>query len=311
MKLSASTGDFAGYVESVAEEIACFENTPFRYLNLEQGGPLYLSNDDSEWKRKAEEWGNAAAKAGVSLVLSHSPCVNACKTLDEDSFALAVRAIRRSLEVCHLLGIRRTVVHASFNGLLTKEEFYQQNKRFYGALFDLMEKYDITVMTENMDNLSFYPISTGKEMREFIDYIDHPLFAGCWDTAHANNDNQVKEIGQYQCIVDIGDKLKALHIADNFGDGFHQHTWPFAGCVNFDSVMQGLLDVQYDGYFNFEASYTLLHTRNYPCRRQPWEYQGQPVTKLQNPPLQLKQKAEELLFETGKTILEAYDCFEL
>ena len=74
--------------------------------------------------------------------------------------------------------------------------------------------------------------------------------------------------------------------------------------------MQGLLDVNYDGYFTFEASYTILHQNNMPYRRKAWENNGETVTKLVNPSLELKQKAVDLLFETGKYILETYDCFE-
>ena len=31
-----------------------------------------------------------------------------------------------------------------------------------------------------------YFINSGRDMREFIDYVGHPLFHGCWDTGHAN-----------------------------------------------------------------------------------------------------------------------------
>ena len=109
--------------------------------------------------------------------------------------------------------------------------------------------------------------------------------------------------------MDIGDKLKGLHISDNFGD-CHHHTWPFAGTINFDSIMQALLDVHYDGYFNFEASYTLLHQCNNPHHREPWEHNGKTITKLLNPSLDLKQKAVDLLYDIGKYLLEAYGCFE-
>lgn len=310
MRLSTSTGDFSGYVDTIAEQVTCFRDSKFRYINLEQEGEAFFADCEDQWKKKADQWGEAAARAGITYVVSHSPCVNAFKTMDEETFQISVRAIRRSLEICNILGIPRTVVHASHNPDFTVRDFYKQNKRYYGALFDLMEKYDITVMTENMDGAIYYPLSTGKEMREFIEYVDHPLFAGCWDTAHGNNDRKVKKAGQYRCILELGDKLKGLHVADNFGDGLHHHTWPFAGTVNFDSVMQGLLDVNYDGYFNFEASYTLLHTSNYPCSRQPWEYKGKAVEKLFQPSLELKKKAVDLLYETGRYMLETYNCFE-
>ena len=74
--------------------------------------------------------------------------------------------------------------------------------------------------------------------------------------------------------------------------------------------MQGLLDVNYDGYFTFEASYTLLHQENLPYRREAWEHGGKTVDRLLNPSIPLKQKAVDLLYETGKYILESYGVYE-
>jgi hypothetical protein len=134
--------------------------------------------------------------------------------------------------------------------------------------------------------------------------------AVCWDTAHGNLNEKARGEGQYKCITDIGERLKGVHISDNFAPGRHQHSWPFAGDINFDQVLQGLLDVEYDGYFTFEASYTLLHNTNCPCLRRPWEREGETVSKLFNLPIALKKQANQLLYDLGKYILEAYDCFE-
>jgi sugar phosphate isomerase/epimerase len=179
---------------------------------------------------------------------------------------------------------------------------------FYREFFDLMEKYNITVMTENWDN-NVTHFSTGKEIRDFIDHMDHPLLGACWDTAHGNIDRTSRGIGQYQNIIEIGDKLKGMHISDNFGD-CHHHSWPFAGRINFDSILQGLLDVNYDGYFTFEASYTLLHHNNPPHGRAAWNHNGEVVRRLLDPPIELKKQAVDLLYEIGKYILETYSCFE-
>ena len=311
MKLSTSTGDFGGYVGPIAQKIREFKGGQFKYINLEQGGDAFICESDDEYKKKIEEWGEAAEDAGVKFVVSHSPCINPFKELSDEHYRVALRAMRRSLEVCHALGIERTVVHAGENRLLTNYEFMKENKRFYTDLFDLCEKYNITVMTENMESFFSYPLSTGREIREFVEFVDHPLMGACWDTAHANINKKVKYEGQYKCILDIGDKLKGLHIADNFGDGPHHHTWPFAGIINWDAVMQGLIDVNYDGYFNFEASYTLMHSENVPFHRQPWKKsEDETVTTLLNPPIELKKKAIDLLYECGKYILETYNVFE-
>lgn len=315
MKIATSTGDFSCYETTVENKVKDFKNTKFKYINLEQTGkiPELLEDDDAGWQRLADVWGNAAAEAGVEYVVSHAPCLNVFDKLTEENYNVKLRAIRRSIEICNILGINRIVVHSCLNDTFTPEVFYSENKRFYTDLFDLMEKYNITVMTENWDHTR-HPVGTGKQLRDFVDYVDHPLLAICWDTAHANICKESREMGQYENILATGDKLKGLHISDNFGDT-HHHSWPFAGKVNFDSIMQGLIDVNYDGYFTFEASYTLLHENNlplggWPYKRDKFEYKGETVTKLRNPSVALKQKAVDLLYDVGQYILEAYDCFE-
>jgi sugar phosphate isomerase/epimerase len=315
MKLATSTGDFSFYVNTVAQKVKEFKNSPFKYINLEQTGniPEFFSENDDDWKRLANDFAEARGFAGIEYVVSHAPClhnpvINALSNPDDETYRANVRAIRRSIEICHILGINRIVVHACANDSFTKDEFYRYNTMFYREFFDLMEKYNITVMTENWDN-NVTHFSTGQELRDFIDHMEHPLLAACWDTAHGNIDRAARSIGQYENIISLGDKLKGLHISDNFGD-CHHHSWPFAGRINFDSIMQGLLDVNYDGFFTFEASYTLIHHNNPPYGRSAWSYRGEPVKKLLDPSIELKKKAVELLYETGKYILSTYECFE-
>ena len=178
------------------------------------------------------------------------------------------------------------------------------------TIIDRLQLLSPWEVTENMQYYDGHPLSTGKELRRFVDYVDHPLLGVCWDTAHGNLNPFAREEGQYKCITDIGDRLWSMHISDNFGDGAHHHTWPFAGIINFDEVMQGLLEVDYNAFFNFEASYSLLHHENIPYHRKPWEKDGKTVTKLLDPSVALKQKATDLLYECGKYILEVYGIYE-
>ena len=314
MKLATSTGDFGHYVPTIAQQTACFQGTKFQNINLEQCGEIpELLADGDDWKRLAEDWGNAATKAGLKFVVSHAPCLHdpvlsALDNPSDETYRVNVRAIRRSIEICHMLGIPRIVVHACPHKDFDKQTFYAYNRRFYAEFFDLMEKYGITVMTENWAR-DWTKFSTGKEVRDFVDDVAHPLLGVCWDTAHCNISPSARAIGQYENILTVGEKLKGLHIADNFGDT-HHHTWPFAGIINFDKVMQALLDVKYDGYFTFEASYTLLHQYNAPYERQAWEKDGKRVEKLLNPSIALKQKAVDLMYDVGEFLLKTYDCFE-
>lgn len=306
MKLATSSNDFIKYTKDIAKSVEHFADTKFKCINLEMDDP-YLTEE--EWKRYAGEFGEAAERAGLTYTTAHAPCLNPFGG-GQEKYDYAVKAIRNSIEICGALGIKRIVIHAGQDKGFTFQDFYRENKRFYGDLFDLMEKHGIYVLTENGTDYNYCHLSTGADLRAFVDYLDHPLMGVCWDTAHGNLDRRVKERDQYESIVAIGDKLKGLHIADNFGDGPHHHTWPFAGIVNFDSVLQGLLDVNYDGVFTFEASYTLLHHENIPYHRQAWEHNGQTVTKLLDPPIALKKKAVDLMYDVGQYLLESYGCYE-
>jgi sugar phosphate isomerase/epimerase len=315
MKLSSSTGDFSFYVKTVSEKVRCFKDTKFRYINLEQCGeiPELFSDADEDWKKFAQECKDAADYAEVTYVISHAPCLHfaipeALVDSHNVQYRKNVRAIRRSIEVCHALNIPRIVIHACVDPEFDEETFYRYNKMFYEEFFDLAEKYNVMILTENWDNDASL-FSTGEKMRKFLDYINHPLLCACWDTAHGNIAKGAREIGQYENIIALGDKLKGLHISDNFGD-VHHHSWPFAGIINFDQVMQGLIDVGFDWYFNFEASYTLLHHRNMPYNRKNWEHEGRTVEKLLDPPIHIKQKAVDLLYDVGEHILKTYGVFE-
>ena len=314
MKLASSTGDFKFYVPNIYEAVKCFKGTGFKHINLEQTGviPEFFADDDS-YKKLAELWGNAAEEANVKYVVSHAPCLHepvmaALLDRENEIYQKNLRAICRSIEICHILGIKRIVVHACASMQISENDFLQYNRMFYRDLLPIAEKYGIMLMTENWDNAAYH-FSTAEKMRAFIDEFDHPLLAACWDTAHGNIDATARNIGQYENIIALGDKLKGLHISDNLGD-CHHHSWPFSGAISFDAIMQGLLDVNYDGFFTFEASYTLLHHSNPPYGKKPWVHNGKEQRLLLDPSLDLKKKAVELLYETGKYILSTYNCLE-
>ena len=307
MKLATSSGDFVRYTNSIASAVKSFQGTKFKYINLE------LDHFCDEMKMTPDQavkvLKEAAEQAGITYSTAHAPILNAFDG-DETHYRHCVQITRDSIEIAGKLGISGTVIHACHMPTWTAGEFYQKNKEFYSEFFDLMEKYNITVMTENTAKHTEIFLSTGKELKEFADFVDHPLFGVCWDIAHANLNERARVKDQYDHIFDIGDKLKGLHIADNFGDGAHHHTFPFAGIINFDSVIQALLDVNYDGFFTFEASYTLLHHTNLPYHRQSWEHNGQTVTRLWDPPIELKREAVDLLYDIGAYLLKSYDCYE-
>lgn len=311
MKLSTSISDLGEFAPLQTPRIALFADSKFKYFNISIGGDMFTCDDDDAWRRRSTEWKEAVDAIGRRCVIAHAPGLNAFSK-DKDYYDFCIKVMKRVIRGAAIIGVKDLVVHACSNSSFTDREFMEHNKRFYRDILDTAAENDVHILTENMDGFTYYPLSTGHEMREFIDYIDHPYMGACWDTAHANINKKVKREGdQYKSIVAMGDKLRGLHVADNFGvDGQHHHSWPFAGNINWDAVMQGLVDIDYKGYFNYEASYTLQHHTHPHNYRKPFEYKGETVTKLYDPSLELKKQAVDLLYEVGKHLLMTYDVFE-
>jgi hypothetical protein len=72
--------------------------------------------------------------------------------------------------------------------------------------------------------------------------------------------------------------------------------------MSMDALMNGLKDIGYNGFFTFEVGGIFTP----PAEKRPFEKD----TRLRKAPLALKRAAERYLFELGKCVLEAYDCFE-
>lgn len=105
----------------------------------------------------------------------------------------------------------------------------------------------------NVGTTEAYYTNTGADMREFVEYVNHPLFHACWDTGHGN-----MEGGQYEHMIALGKELYAVHINDNRGT-IDEHTLPYFGTLNMDEVMNGLIDCGFKGYFTLEAGSAVMN----------------------------------------------------
>ncbi len=99
----------------------------------------------------------------------------------------------------------------------------------------------------------------------------------------------------------LGDRVAAVHIQDNFGYG-DDHTIPFFGTLNIDSVMHGLIDIGYNGHFTFEATNAPVAA----SRRRSYEKDS----RCSGLSIEFRKKTEAMLYDIGKYILTQYDCFE-
>lgn len=310
MKLASTTADFREYAQTSAEAVALFEGTGFRFLDMSfyhenhPGSPFVAPGD--AWKKAVCEAGEAAARMGFSFCQAHSPAGEYFGSAEKRESLLT--STRRSIEACAMLGIKNIVVHGEGSPAFTPLEFMKRNRELYSDLFGAMEKFGVNVLIENSceQNSPCYYMRTGAEMREFIEFVNHPLLHACWDTGHAH----MRDMDQYGSIVALGSELRALHIQDNYGDR-DSHTAPFFGNCNFDQVIQGLLDTGYTGAFTFEGGNLMRNHNAWPHFRKKWEHGGKTVKTLLDVPVHIKRKAIALVYETGKYMLEQYGCFEV
>lgn len=265
----------------------------------------YLGEDLAE---RARELRSCLAARGMSAPQAHTPIVNPF----DGSAPGYMQTLGRTLEFCAIAGIPQVVVHAGAVKGNTREEYFANNAEFYRSLAPLAQKTGVRILVENIghagdDNFLRY----GADLCEMLERIDHPLFAACWDTGHGNLNRQ----DLYETVTMLGKRLAALHVHDNcaYFEPSHRHhridmhTTPYAtqyASVNYDALLQGLADIGYTGTFSFEV---LTMTR---AIRPDFVRGGEVVRTLEQPPISLWVKANSLLYETGKYMLEAYGLFE-
>ena len=303
MKLATTTADFARFCDKEEERIRRLVDAGFRYIDISFYGEAktdsrYFAED---WLAYAEHLREYAQSLGASFVQAHSPEGNPLKK--DGQWQLLLDSTIRSIEVCGILGIKNTVVHAGWRAGIGKEEYYRENLEFYKRLYPVMEKHDVAVLIENSTRANMgenYYFFTGADMRDFLVYAAHPLLGACWDTGHANIEGP-----QYDEIIALGDYLKAVHINDNRGER-DEHLMPFCGTVSMEEVMHALADIGFSGYFTFECDSTLRPGRYWLGDRR--RFKGD--KRLNNPPTELMQKLEEALYLAGVHILEQYRCFD-
>lgn len=306
MKIATTTGDFRRYFKSDVEIIRQLRQAGFRCIDLN----MYSFTPDSPymnegWEKQVKALADEAKSLGMTFVQAHSQGGNPLSD-DKDHVDFLIKATLRSLEICKVLGIPNTVVHSGFAKDMSKDEWFIKNKEFYEKLLPTAERLGVNVLCENSTDANMkgrYFINSGKDMREFIDYVAHPNFHGCWDTGHANCEGE-----QYDEIMAIGNELYAIHYNDN-GGAKDNHVAPFMGSLNHDEIMNALIDVGFKGIFTLECDNALITYEGWPLKRRHALHEGE-NPRLREPQLFMQQHIEKMMYETAEWMLKSYNLYE-
>ena len=298
MKLATTTNDFFSYTRSQISALEHIRSAGFKYADYNFGGDYRDRTGvySEDYLRYFGEVAEAADRIGIKLIQAHSPMG---KPLVDDGGQFIADTIR-CVEACGEWGIPNLVVHSGYIHGLTPEETFEQNKLFFMPILKSAEKYGVNILVENFNKMhheGLYWIDNAPDLLRQIEVVDHPLFHAVWDAGHAN----MQDMPQDEALRILGSHVRALHIQDNMEDR-DTHLVPFLGTMNMDAVMNGLLDIGYDGYFTFEVGGFFTPA----SKRRKYERD----TRLAGAPLALKDAFERYLYDLGKCVLEAYGCFE-
>ncbi len=312
MKLSTATGGRPWDFPTEEARYRVIADAGFRYINYDflgmpRNAPRSMDYMSDEWEQVALSHLEKMKQAGLTPVQAHAPMMFPLPAELRQPFW---DATIRTIECCGVMGIPHIVVHPDAWQGMSHDEFLSVNREIYRALIPAAERHNVTILIENIGQVRDpHYLHDGRELRQMIEAVDHPLFGACWDTGHANHNMD----DQSESIRVLGSLLKGLHVNDNIGDllpptdiwRVDMHTFPLFGTVNFDGVIHALKEIGYTGYFNFEAD------RPMPTnRRVPFRVNGTRVEKMEGILPEVRRHSIALLHTIGRLMLEAYDCYE-
>jgi len=94
--------------------------------------------------------------------------------------------------------------------------------------------------------LAFENLWTFEHLDTLFEQFPSPNVGFCYDIGHENLNLH------RNCLESYGDKIFALHINDNFGDGYDAHVLPFDGTINWNEKMRQLNQCKNIDFFTLE-----------------------------------------------------------
>ena len=298
MKLATTTGDYSAYTDSQTFALEHIRRAGFRYadynfcMDYDHKNGVYSQNYEEYFQTVSE----CSEKIGIRLIQAHAPMGTPLEDPDGKFLADTLRCV----DACGVWRIKNLVVHSGYLRGLSPQETFAKNRAFFVPLLERAEKYGVNILVENFNKMhidGLYWIDNAPDLLRMIECVNHPLFHAVFDVGHANMQNMPQD----EALRMLGGHIRALHIQDNMGDK-DRHLVPFLGTLNLDAVINGLLEIGYNGYFTFEVGRFFTEPekrRQYPKS-----------TRLAAAPLELRDAFERYLYELGKCVLEAYHCFE-
>ena len=210
----------------------------------------FYTGDLETAKKLAAREREIAAAEGVRIHQVHGPWPTDDKT-EENRLQKRIY-MERAIRLTPHFGAKYLVIHPDMPfgwGEEPDPAFAREtNLLLFRAILPIAEEEGVILCIENMP-MTRHALSPALPMYEFVRELDHPNLCMCLDTGHAN-------VFGHDCgdiVRTIAPVLKVLHVHDNMGDK-DSHLYPFEGTVNWDSFINALREVGFDGVMSIEST---------------------------------------------------------
>lgn len=270
--------DFSGktpFLKGIQPVIdAGFKNLDFNFLDMVHGKTEFLSNGYADWAYECKLF---ADKNNVRWVQAHAAAAEVKTTGRKEDFDRNMSYMKRSLECCGIMGIPWAVFHHISNPKIAGSDMTPRdfNLRIFDELLELAEKYKVGIAIENTHFPFFAGNHFSESMNDLVDLVDTlgSEYVGiCLDVGHAHlnmfYEDAMHLANQSEIIRLFGNRLKATHIHDNNSRALSkickltvanecfiadEHLQPYMGDIDWDDVIQGLDEINYNYYFTYET----------------------------------------------------------
>lgn len=234
----------------------------FDALDLTMSVPSALFCDDpaplmQEMRRTAQAYGAVFNQAHAPFPSFKSGDTCQVRAYNEEM----PKKVEHAIAVAGELGAQRIVIHPIWLPDATSDEMLAFNLEHIGQFLPHARRAGVKIALENMwghhkdapTRIVPNVCSFGEELLRFVKAFDDPFVVPLADLGHfglvgARADREIRAIGH---------ALDGLHVHDN--DFYRDtHTLPFLEKIDFEAVIDALIDIEYRGDVTFEVEGSYL-----------------------------------------------------
>lgn len=246
MKLSSSTELVKPFGCSLVESVVLLKKFGFEAIDFGLTKD-YSGYSDNDFDKMLLEVKKQADESKIEIFQTHLPYydfAHGLKDSKEDSVKKAIRGTQ-------LLGAKYAVLHPA-NTRTPEEDGKEMTIDYFKPHIEYAKSLGVEILIENMPSVNYgtAPHRYCVGAKELLEAADELKINVCWDFGHPNVSGYC--LDQTDDLLLVGERLKVVHINDNYAVGYDEHLAPYCGNINWDAILKALKKINYNGTFNYE-----------------------------------------------------------